>query len=331
MTDQKTLDEIMVRAQAMFKKKEMNDFFRDRLLTYIPNTKVVLLCDDSSSMTQTILSEGADPFAPITAATKTRWSELKRLAAEIITIVTSLNNNGIDLHFLHREKLTGVTTPAGLQAKFLELPHEETTPLVATLEKVYNENVPFLNKGQKLLIICICDGEPRGSPVETREGLKASLLNITRSGQVHVAFSEATDSEEDCEYLDSFDGIIPNFDNNDFCEMEIARVKRIQGVNFKFDYSDYVAKILLGTFDRWCYLLDQSKISDVRGANMLVSFPAPSAPPSYSAAVATTSVLPPTSQFSPPAMSAAQATSVYYGAPSVATIPKQPQACCVVS
>jgi len=59
------------------------------------------------------------------------------------------------------------------------------------------------------------------------------------------------------EYLDEWDGKIKNFDNTDDYREELAKVKRNMGQNFKFDYSDYVAKILLATFDRWFFRLDQ--------------------------------------------------------------------------
>ena len=42
-----------------------------------------------------------------------------------------------------------------------------------------------------------------------------------------------------------------SFDNSDDYREELARVRNVQGPQFKFDYGDYCCKILLATFDRW--------------------------------------------------------------------------------
>lgn len=81
---------------------------------------------------------------------------------------------------------------------------------------------------------------------------------MNKGKNVHVSFAECTDNEEDMDYLDQWDGKIPNFDNTDDYREELARVKNAQGNDFKFDYNDYVVKILLATFVRWYFNLDQS-------------------------------------------------------------------------
>ena len=63
--------------------------------------------------------------------------------------------------------------------------------------------------------------------------------------------------QENMRFLDELDKSIPNFDNTDDYRDEQRKVKRIQGVNFKFDYTDYVIKILLATFVKWYFNLDQ--------------------------------------------------------------------------
>lgn len=59
------------------------------------------------------------------------------------------------------------------------------------------------------------------------------------------------------EYLDEFDGQIPNFDNNDTFVVEARKVKQIQGPNFRFGYLEYSVKILLASFVRYYFNLDQ--------------------------------------------------------------------------
>lgn len=58
-----------------------------------------------------------------------------------------------------------------------------------------------------------------------------------------------------------WDGSIKNFDNTDDYREELQRVKTINGQSFKFDYTDYVIKILLATFVRWYYNLDQGNVT----------------------------------------------------------------------
>ena len=82
---------------------------------------------------------------------------------------------------------------------------------------------------------------------------------MSKSKNVHVSFAECTDQEDDMAYLDQWDGQIPNFDNTDDYREELARVKAVQGPQFKFDYTDYVVKILLATFVRWYFLLYQQR------------------------------------------------------------------------
>jgi len=54
---------------------------------------------------------------------------------------------------------------------------------------------------------------------------------------------------------------IPNFDNTDDYREELQKVKQIQGQDFKFDYNDYVVKILLATFVRWYFNIDQQNVT----------------------------------------------------------------------
>jgi hypothetical protein len=62
------------------------------------------------------------------------------------------------------------------------------------------------------------------------------------------------------EYLDRWNGQIRNFDNTDDYREEVQRVKNIQGQQFKFDFTDYIIKILLATFVKWYFDLDQRNV-----------------------------------------------------------------------
>jgi len=212
--------------------------------------EIVLLCDDSGSMAQAIAEDGVDPNA---VKRSTRWLELKKLAAEIIKVVTSHNSQtGLDIHFLNRNPVVGVTDISGLSQVFNSLP-SGGTPLLGALKNIHNAKQGILNKGRKLLIVVITDGEPSDC---THQDLFNYLSTLVQNNNIHVSFAECTDNEEDMEYLDSWDGRLRNFDNTDDFRPEQRNVKMCNGQNFKFDYSDYVIKIILATYVRWYFNID---------------------------------------------------------------------------
>ncbi|AYV83946.1 MAG: hypothetical protein Hyperionvirus14_35 [Hyperionvirus sp.] len=242
------------RFEKLVKQYELKVDVANQLDMVLSSCKVVLVCDDSGSMNNVIAEDlGA-------AKKSTRWLELKKLAAKLIEFVTAINAEGLDIYFLNRGKLPGVTSASGLQDVFAENPYGNT-PLLRTLKEVYYENVSILGDRQ-LLIIVITDGLP--SDCRKLE-LFYTLADMTSMGNVHVSFAECTDVEEDMAYLDEWDNKIKNFDNTDDYREELRRVRNCQGPNFKFDYTDYVIKILLATFVKWYFNLDQPQYQSVSG------------------------------------------------------------------
>lgn len=246
--NQTTTMQTETRFQQLVKQHELSKTVADQLQQVLTTCEIVLLCDDSSSMSTPIAEEGKDAFAP---KTSTRWLELKKLAAAIIDISTAVNPNGLDLYFLNRPKHTGINNLAGLQSIFSS-PPEGNTNISRQLNQIWADKKNILGNRQ-LLIVAITDGEPS----EGRSALFSTLQNLTNKGNVHVSFAECTDQEEDMEYLDAWDGQLRNFDNNDFYAAEKARVKAVNGPGFKFTYEDYMIKILLATFIKSYFNLDQ--------------------------------------------------------------------------
>ena len=249
------------RFEALVKQNELTATVAEQLKQVLSTCDIVLLCDDSTSMNAEIKEEKGVAFGP-PKPKMTRWLELKKLAHTVIEFTTAINPNGIDLYFLNRPKLTNVTDMKDMQATFASPPNGGT-PLSATLNKIYSDKVNLLNAGKQLLIVVVTDGEPSDlSNVESsRNLLYRTLYNMTYHGNVHVSFAECTDNEENTAYLDAWDGQITNFDNTDDYRDELKRVKQLQGQKFKFDYTDYVIKILLATFVRWYFNLDQKRIT----------------------------------------------------------------------
>lgn len=62
--------------EQLVRQRELSPQVRQQLLEVFPNkcNKIILLCDDSNSMSLPICEEGTDPFA---FKGSTRWQELK--------------------------------------------------------------------------------------------------------------------------------------------------------------------------------------------------------------------------------------------------------------
>ena len=93
--------------QALVQRHELTPMVAQQLLDVLQHREIVLLCDDSSSMLNTVVEEGNDPFA---SNNSTRWQLLKRIAASIIDFVTSVSHHGLDLYFLKRPTVNNCTS-----------------------------------------------------------------------------------------------------------------------------------------------------------------------------------------------------------------------------
>jgi len=266
--------------------------------------------------------------------------ELKKLVAVLVQFVTAISSAGLDIHFLNRPPERSVSSTAGLQAVFSTAP-VGGTPLCGGLAQIFQE-YKDLPSEVKLLLVVITDGEPT-------DGTRTDLFNVLsrKRPNFHVSVAECTDQAEDMEYLDQWDGLILNFDNTDDYREELARVKAVQGMQFKFDYTDYVIKILLATFVRGYFNVDQVKVdgssmaaaSGQGSAPIVMSSPMPAVmyqPPVAAPAVQMVlSPSPPTIIYTPPAAAppASAPSPVYYAAAAPAyqapaTAP--PSGCCTL-
>jgi hypothetical protein len=227
----------------LVKQTELNPDVAKKLYEVLSTCDIVLLCGDSSSMNIPI----AEPNMP---KMTTRWLELKKLVTAVIELVTSINPYGLDIYFFNHPVLRNVTNVNDLHKTFSNLPNGKT-PLIKTLRKIYNEKAGMAQQnGRQLLIIVISDGEPSdGECWEFRNVL------IQKPSNVHVSLVNATDNKEDTTWLDGLGKKIPNFDTTDDYHIEL---KKMQEQNCKFDYTAYVIKILLATFIKKYFNVDQS-------------------------------------------------------------------------
>lgn len=140
------------RFQQLVKQHEIKVDVAASLFKMLSNTELVLVCDDSGSMAEQIkvylflryLSHigflGRRLQEPNSNKVSTRWMELKRLAAVVIEYCTACNPNGMDLYFLNRGIIRGITSPAGLQEPFSTPPAGDTR-LLSTLRQIYDDKV----------------------------------------------------------------------------------------------------------------------------------------------------------------------------------------------
>ena len=109
---------------------ELKPDVQDDLFGVLTTSRIVLLLDDSGSMRTRVVAPGASAFAA--GPVVTRWSELERLAAIIVTMVTATTPAGVDVHFLNRPGALGVTSTAQLAPVFANGP-AGGTPLITAL------------------------------------------------------------------------------------------------------------------------------------------------------------------------------------------------------
>lgn len=234
----------------LVQQREIQSNVAQDLLRVIPKCKVIMVVDDSSSMSLPIQEEGKSPFAP---KTSTRWLELQKIASILIEYVVALCPNGLDCHFLNRNGLANVTSMAQMSPLF-QAPPLGGTPMTQTLHNLFHD-MPPLSPGQEFyLVLVLCDGEP--------DGVHQDLFNVLmhKSHNTHVSFVEFTDDSSDMDFLDAWNGMLQNFDNTDDYREEVARVQAAQGAQFRFNRNDYVAKILLATFVKYYFNLDQTRV-----------------------------------------------------------------------
>jgi len=145
----------MTRFHQLCTQNELNPTVAEHLWECISTCEVVLVCDDSDSMSKPLCEEGTDPFAP---RRTTRWSELKKLASVVIDFVTATNHKGMDIYFLNRPKVTDVQSMAGLQAAFNDAPRGGT-PLISCLGAVFRDKA-HINYSKLLIVVITTESPP---------------------------------------------------------------------------------------------------------------------------------------------------------------------------
>jgi hypothetical protein len=221
-------------------------------LRQLEGFEIVIICDDSGSMANVLDQTPGDPFGK----RYTRWDELKHYVGIVTDIAGILDQNGLDIYFLNRPSVTGITHSDQVQPLF-QNPPGGYTPIPRVLNQILRDKAAIIRE-KNMLILIATDGQPT-----TDDGCDATseFFNSlkTRPKNVHVSIIACTDDDSTMNYLNNIDCIIPSVDVNDDYLSEKREVQTAQGANYAFSFGDYVVKTLLGSIDPLFDLLDEKR------------------------------------------------------------------------
>lgn len=226
-------------------------------LRKLEDYEIILVADDSSSMATRVETPSAATGAheAAFAPSRTRWMELKEFSAIVVDIASLMDSTGMDIYFLNRPPLRSVVSPNDPDLlRAFAAPPSGSTPLVATLNRIYNEQCAR-DLERKHIIIIATDGQPN----EGIEKFKDVLAH--RPKNTSVTILACTDDEAAVGYLNYIDRIIPGLDVVDDYYSECREILAVQGSSFAFTFGDYVVKVLLGSIDPDMDALDERKLT----------------------------------------------------------------------
>ncbi|KAJ3248531.1 hypothetical protein HDU78_000179 [Chytriomyces hyalinus] len=201
---------------------------------------IVIISDNSTSMN----TKTANPTNPRAAAT-TRWEELKVTVQIVTEIAATLDDDGIDVHFLNRDPIRNVFD---------------------VLSEKQSRAISESNK--KLLFLIATDGVPTTDMgFDDRLGLWLVLMQERDdAGDTPVVFLLCTDDEKEVGYLNEWDKEIPGVDTVDDYYTERREILAVQGDDFCFSKGDWVCKMLLGAVDDEIDALDERRVGVMEAA-----------------------------------------------------------------
>ena len=233
----------------LINKYEIDPYFSEKM-EILNKYEIVLLCDDSGSMNAPIKDNKVN---------STRWEELKSVVKIVISIATIYDRNGIDIYLLNRGIYENIKSEENIE-NILEDEPCGGTPLTFTLRKIlekYNEN----NYSKKpLLVVIATDGVPTDSGNLDLDNFKRLLENKNHD-KVYISFLACSDNENDVGYLNDLDKNIPSIDTLDDYISELKEVRKVQGKDFRYSFSDHIVRLLLGPLCPEMDKLDEERIN----------------------------------------------------------------------
>lgn len=216
--------------------------------------EIAFICDDSGSMgTPVAPGGGARRAAGAFGRQPTRWDELRHTASVIVELATAATARGVDVYFLNRPPVLGVTQAAQIQAAFDYAPPQGFTPLTRTFKGVLEAKRA---SERPLLIVIATDGEPTDDTQRPNVGAFIAALQA-KPARAHVQLMACTDDDAAISWMARVDRVVPRVDVTDDYASERLEVLSAQGAGYHFTYGDYVVKSLLGSIDPYFDRLDE--------------------------------------------------------------------------
>lgn len=233
----------------LINKYEIDPYFSEKL-EILNNYEIVLLCDDSGSMNAPIKDNNGH---------STRWDELKSVVKIVISIATIYDSNGIDIYFLNRGIYENIESEENIEKILIDAPCGGT-PLTFKLKQIIDKYMKNAYSNKPLLVIIATDGVPTESGNLDLDNFKRVLENKNHE-KVFISFLACSDNEDDVGYLNDLDKDIPNIDTLDDYISELKEVRKVQGKDFKYSFSDHIVRLLLGPICSEMDKLDEERIN----------------------------------------------------------------------
>lgn len=221
----------------IYNKIHIDSRFINFLLT-LKNFEIVIVCDDSFSMT-----------TEVDGTHRTRWDELREIVKRILQIAVLFDQNGVDIYFLNEDEVfEKIKNPKDVDDLFSKEPNGYT-PLVPILSKIFQSRLAKRGREKKLLVFVATDGKPTNVDGDSEiEELEDLLRNMRTVDTTYVSFLLCTDERECVDYMERWDRTMINVDVTDDYETEKEKIRRCQGdPHYPFTYDDYIVKALIGS------------------------------------------------------------------------------------
>jgi hypothetical protein len=204
-----------------------------RRLRSLEDFEIVLLCDDSTSMSCFLSNHFDDPFAK----RKTRWQELSDIVQILTEVAVALDSNGVDLFFMNRASVKHVSASPQIVGAFQRQPQGETptAKVLYDITRSYSAEKP-------VLVILAADGKP-----DDIEGFHRWVKQKPKNWYLSIV--ACTDDIQDIVNLRKLDRSYAGVCTVDDYASETRMVRENLGSNYPFSFGDYIVKILLGALN----------------------------------------------------------------------------------
>lgn len=243
---------LMQQFRQLAARHEISDYFAGKL-RQLEGFEIVLILDDSGSMSTPLAGSQQGPFS----AGRTRWQEMKETVSVIVDIAAVMDKDGLDIFFLNRATLSGVTSSAQLEPVFAA-PPAGLTPITPVLQHVLKAKAA-VSVEKKVLVIVLTDGQPTNASGQVDiESLRRVMQHERNAERVFVSFVACTDDLDAVAYLNKWDKEMRHVDVVDDYVSERAEIRKKKGANFAYSHGDHVVKLMLGAIDPEFDKLDES-------------------------------------------------------------------------